>query len=171
MKQHVADSMKPGDHGSTFAGNPLVTRAAETVVDIISGAHERTALRTLLSCFRAVLHGYWPGNAACRVSWIFRSIYDPSHVPMLESIVANVDLYHHRGAHGVCWEPAMGNIVVMTCMWRVYSFDSLLLLQSLPSSRVCLTRERGCGQGLQRPSRATSMSRRSGAWDSSPASS
>ena len=39
VKQHVADSMKPGDHGSTFAGNPLVTRAAETVVDIISGAH------------------------------------------------------------------------------------------------------------------------------------
>ncbi|CAL5223298.1 g5789 [Coccomyxa viridis] len=36
VKQHVADSMKPGDHGSTFAGNPLVTRAAETVVDIIS---------------------------------------------------------------------------------------------------------------------------------------
>ena len=31
--------MKPGDHGSTFAGNPLVTRAAEVVVDIISGAH------------------------------------------------------------------------------------------------------------------------------------
>lgn len=39
VKQHVADAMKPGDHGSTFAGNPLVTRAAETVVDIISGAH------------------------------------------------------------------------------------------------------------------------------------
>lgn len=39
MKQHVADAMRPGDHGSTFAGNPLVTRAAETVVDIISGAH------------------------------------------------------------------------------------------------------------------------------------
>ena len=37
VKQHVADSMKPGDHGSTFAGNPLVTRAAETVMDIISG--------------------------------------------------------------------------------------------------------------------------------------
>lgn len=31
--------MKPGDHGSTFAGNPLVTRAAEAVVDIISGVH------------------------------------------------------------------------------------------------------------------------------------
>ncbi|KAK9843515.1 hypothetical protein WJX81_006850 [Elliptochloris bilobata] len=32
----VADAMKPGDHGSTFAGNPLVCRAAEAVVDIIS---------------------------------------------------------------------------------------------------------------------------------------
>ena len=27
--------MKPGDHGSTFAGSPLVTRAAGTVFDII----------------------------------------------------------------------------------------------------------------------------------------
>ncbi|CAK0784838.1 hypothetical protein CVIRNUC_008043 [Coccomyxa viridis] len=36
VKQKVADAMKPGDHGSTFAGNPLVTRAAEAVVDIIS---------------------------------------------------------------------------------------------------------------------------------------
>lgn len=36
MKQHVADVMAPGDHGSTFAGNPLVCHAACTVVDIIS---------------------------------------------------------------------------------------------------------------------------------------
>lgn len=25
MKQHVADVMQPGDHGSTFAGGPFVT--------------------------------------------------------------------------------------------------------------------------------------------------
>ena len=37
VKQRVADAIQPGDHGSTFAGNPLVTRAAEAVVDIISG--------------------------------------------------------------------------------------------------------------------------------------
>lgn len=30
----VADVMKPGDHGSTFAGNPLVCRAAEAVLDV-----------------------------------------------------------------------------------------------------------------------------------------
>jgi len=30
----VADVMKPGDHGSTFAGNPLVCRAAEVVLDV-----------------------------------------------------------------------------------------------------------------------------------------
>ncbi len=28
--------MAPGDHGSTFAGNPLVCHAANTVVDIIA---------------------------------------------------------------------------------------------------------------------------------------
>jgi len=36
MKQHVADVMKPGDHGSTFAGNPLVCHTACTVFDIIA---------------------------------------------------------------------------------------------------------------------------------------
>lgn len=36
MKQKVADVMKPGDHGSTFAGNPLVCATATTVVDVIS---------------------------------------------------------------------------------------------------------------------------------------
>lgn len=29
----VADDMAPGDHGSTFAGNPLVCHAAEAVVN------------------------------------------------------------------------------------------------------------------------------------------
>lgn len=36
VKQHVADALKPGDHGSTFAGNPLVCHVAEAVVDIIA---------------------------------------------------------------------------------------------------------------------------------------
>jgi len=38
MKQHVADAMSPGDHGSTFAGNPLVCAAAVATFDIISEA-------------------------------------------------------------------------------------------------------------------------------------
>ena len=54
VKQHVADSMKPGDHGSTFAGNPLVTRAAETVVDIISGAFARDVTPTAHTCLKAI---------------------------------------------------------------------------------------------------------------------
>ncbi|EFN54478.1 hypothetical protein CHLNCDRAFT_35898 [Chlorella variabilis] len=36
LKEHVAAVMAPGDHGSTFAGNPLVCHAACTVFDIIS---------------------------------------------------------------------------------------------------------------------------------------
>lgn len=36
MTQKVADVMKPGDHGSTFAGNPLVCAAACTVFDVIA---------------------------------------------------------------------------------------------------------------------------------------
>jgi len=36
MKEKVAQVMSPGDHGSTFAGNPLVCHAACTVFDIIN---------------------------------------------------------------------------------------------------------------------------------------
>lgn len=36
LTQRVADVMSPGDHGSTFAGNPLVCHAACTVFDIIA---------------------------------------------------------------------------------------------------------------------------------------
>ena len=36
LTQAIADVMSPGDHGSTFAGNPLVCHAAEAVVDIIT---------------------------------------------------------------------------------------------------------------------------------------
>lgn len=33
---NVADAMKPGDHGSTFAGGPLVTKVARVVVERVS---------------------------------------------------------------------------------------------------------------------------------------
>jgi acetylornithine aminotransferase len=36
MTQRVADVMSPGDHGSTFAGNPLVCAAACATFDIIA---------------------------------------------------------------------------------------------------------------------------------------
>ena len=36
VKQRVAETLKPGDHGSTFAGNPLCTAAADAVLTKIS---------------------------------------------------------------------------------------------------------------------------------------
>jgi len=36
MRQKVADVMAPGDHGSTFAANPLVTAVANKVFDIVA---------------------------------------------------------------------------------------------------------------------------------------
>lgn len=34
-KKEVADAFSPGDHGTTFGGNPLACRAASTILDII----------------------------------------------------------------------------------------------------------------------------------------
>jgi len=34
-KKEVADTFSPGDHGTTFGGNPLAARAASTILDII----------------------------------------------------------------------------------------------------------------------------------------
>lgn len=36
VKQHIADHIEAGDHGSTFAGGPLVTRVARYVIDRVS---------------------------------------------------------------------------------------------------------------------------------------
>ena len=36
MKDHVAEVMSPGDHGSTFAGSPLITHVAGVTLDILS---------------------------------------------------------------------------------------------------------------------------------------
>lgn len=36
VKQSIADAMQPGDHGSTFAGGPLVTAVAKVVLEKIS---------------------------------------------------------------------------------------------------------------------------------------
>lgn len=41
LTRAIADVMKPGDHGSTFAGNPLACKAAVTTFDILRQPGER----------------------------------------------------------------------------------------------------------------------------------
>jgi len=55
----AADALRPGSHGSTFGGNPLVCRAACTVIDImqrddIAGRAERLG-RRMVDAFRSRL--------------------------------------------------------------------------------------------------------------------
>ena len=35
IKKHIADTIKPGEHGSTFGGSPLACAAIEATMDII----------------------------------------------------------------------------------------------------------------------------------------
>lgn len=39
IKQHIADTIKPGEHGSTFGGSPLACAAIEATMDIIEEEH------------------------------------------------------------------------------------------------------------------------------------
>lgn len=63
VKQKVADAMAPGDHGSTFAGSPLVTAAAETTLDIISDPAFLEGVRARGERLRAKLGDALRGNA------------------------------------------------------------------------------------------------------------
>lgn len=63
LKQKVADVMKPGDHGSTFAGNPLVCQTACTVFDIINEPGFLASVTAKGERLRAALRAATQGNA------------------------------------------------------------------------------------------------------------
>lgn len=62
MKERVAEVMSPGDHGSTFAGNPLVCHAACTVFDIINDASFLEAVAAKGEALRDGLRTVTSGN-------------------------------------------------------------------------------------------------------------
>lgn len=69
MKQHVADAMKPGDHGSTFAGNPLVCAAAVATFDIIADEQFLKEVERKGEKLRSGLRSALEGNAHVKV-WL-----------------------------------------------------------------------------------------------------
>ena len=66
LTQAVADCMAPGDHGSTFAGNPLVCAAAEATFDIINDAAFLDAVLARGDQLRAGLRAALAGVAGVR---------------------------------------------------------------------------------------------------------
>jgi acetylornithine aminotransferase len=63
LTQRVADVMAPGDHGSTFAGNPLVCAAAGAVFDVISDPAFLASVEAKGERLRAGLRKATAGNA------------------------------------------------------------------------------------------------------------
>ena len=47
MGPRVADVFAPGDHGSTFAGGPLISAAAHATLDVIDDPALLASVRTL----------------------------------------------------------------------------------------------------------------------------
>lgn len=62
MRQAVADAMKPGDHGSTFAGNPLVCATANAVFDTVSDPSFLASVEARGERLRAGLRAATAGN-------------------------------------------------------------------------------------------------------------
>ncbi|PSC75723.1 acetylornithine aminotransferase [Micractinium conductrix] len=62
LKEHVATVMAPGDHGSTFAGNPLVCHAACTVFDIIAEPEFLASVERKGKLLRSGLRAALAGN-------------------------------------------------------------------------------------------------------------
>lgn len=62
MKQKVADAMAPGDHGSTFAGNPLVCAAAVATFDTINTPEFLSEVERKGDKLRAGLRAALEGN-------------------------------------------------------------------------------------------------------------
>ena len=69
LKQHVADVMKPGDHGSTFAGNPLVCAAAVATFDVINTPEFLADVARKGEKLRADLRAALDGNAHVKEVW------------------------------------------------------------------------------------------------------
>ena len=63
--ERLADVLAPGDHGSTFAGGPLVASAALVALDVCSDPALLARVRELGERLRAALHEL-PGVAAVR---------------------------------------------------------------------------------------------------------
>jgi acetylornithine/N-succinyldiaminopimelate aminotransferase len=61
----LADVFQPGDHGSTFAGGPVVAQAAHAVLDVVSDEGLLASVRALGERLRAGLHEL-PGVVAVR---------------------------------------------------------------------------------------------------------
>ncbi|WP_210492808.1 aminotransferase class III-fold pyridoxal phosphate-dependent enzyme [Patulibacter sp. SYSU D01012] len=62
---HLLDVLQPGDHGSTFAGNPLVAAAAHAVLDVMQAPGFLERVRVAGDRFRAALEAV-PGIASVR---------------------------------------------------------------------------------------------------------
>ena len=61
----LADTLQPGDHGSTFAGGPLIARAAHVALEICSDPELLASVRALGERLAAAL-GELPGVAGVR---------------------------------------------------------------------------------------------------------
>jgi acetylornithine/N-succinyldiaminopimelate aminotransferase len=58
MSQHVADAIKPGDHGTTFGGGPLITAVARVVLERISNPQFLEHVRKVSDYFDEALHEF-----------------------------------------------------------------------------------------------------------------
>ncbi len=104
-KEHVAQSLTYGNHGTTFGGNPLACRAALTTIDIIMDEH---LLKT------ATENGKWLKNKLQDAAQTYSSIKEVRGIGLMIGVEMNYpcsDIVKYMMEHGVLGNCASGNVV------------------------------------------------------------
>lgn len=102
----VAKAFRPGDHGTTFGGNPLACAAANVVIDTVSQPDFLAHVKEIASYFRAKLEGI-----AAKYPALVKEVRGQGLLLGMELTKPGADIVADCMAHGVIINCTMGNVL------------------------------------------------------------
>lgn len=102
----VAKAFRPGDHGTTFGGNPLACAAANVVIDTVSQPDFLAHVKEMGAYFRAKLEGI-----AAKYPALVKEVRGQGLLLGMELTKPGADIVADCMAHGVIINCTMGNVL------------------------------------------------------------